>query len=143
MSLPQDGRLAGIDYGTVRVGIAITDPGQRLASPFENYTRGTLEADAVWFQRFVEEESVVGLVVGLPLHVSGDESEKSLEARQFGKWLTETTELPIEFQDERYTSTEAESQLIAANMTRKRRKQRLDMVAAQMILSAYLNRRRG
>ncbi len=76
--------------------------------------------------------------MGLPCHVSGAESQKSIEARTFGKWLSRTTELPVTFRDERYTSVDAEQHLQAANLTKKRRKARLDMLAAQIMLSAYL-----
>jgi putative holliday junction resolvase len=77
-------------------------------------------------------------VVGLPVHLSGLESRKSQEARQFGKWLGETTAVPVVFFDERFTSAEAEQHLVAADMTRKKRKQRLDKIAAQILLAAYL-----
>ena len=139
--LPRKGRLAGIDYGTVRIGIAISDPGQLLASPFENYNRGDDHADARYFRNLVDEESLVGFVIGLPIHLSGDESEKSQEARAFGKWLSGVTQKPIAFNDERYTSVDAEAQLMAANLTKKRRKARLDMLAAQMILKSFLDAR--
>ena len=88
-SLPQQGRVAGIDFGTVRIGIAISDPGRSIASPLENYTRQGLEQDARRFRRLVAEENVALFVVGLPVHLSGQESRKSQEARQFGKWLQE------------------------------------------------------
>lgn len=132
------GRIAGIDYGTVRIGIAISDPDQTLASPLENYTRRGLEQDARRFQRLVAEESVTLWVVGLPVHLDGRESQKSNEARQFGQWLAELTGVPVEFFDERFTSSEAEQFLLHAELTSKRRKKRLDMVAAQILLSAYL-----
>ncbi len=139
--MPREGRLAGVDYGTVRIGVAISDPGQILASPFDNYTRRGDKLDAEWFCEFVESESVIGFVVGLPIHLSGDESEKSVEARTFGRWLRELTQLPVAFNDERYTSVDAEQKMINAKLTRKRRKERLDMLAAQQILSTYLERR--
>jgi putative holliday junction resolvase len=132
------GRVAGIDYGTVRIGIALSDPGRSIASPIENYTRRNPELDAQRFQRLVKEESVTQFVVGLPVHLDGRESQKSFEARQFGKWLTEITGVPVDFFDERFTSTEAENLLINAEMTSKRRKKRLDMLAAQIMLTAYL-----
>lgn len=132
------GRIAGIDYGTKRIGIAISDRRQKLASPLENYTRSGKEADARRFQRLAKEEEVGLFVVGLPVHLSGLESQKSLEARAFGKWLGETTGVPVAFFDERFSSSEAERHLLAAEMTSKRRKARLDMLAAQILLSAYL-----
>ena len=137
--LPTAGRLSGIDYGEVRIGVAITDPRQIIASPFENYTRQGEGRDAIWFREFIETESVVGFVVGLPLHLSGDESKKSFEARKFGAWLTKETGLPVAFCDERYTSVDAEEKMVAAKLTKKRRKARLDMLAAQIILKSYLD----
>lgn len=135
------GRIAGIDYGTKRIGIAISDPSQSIASPYENYDRRGTEADAKRFQRLVLEDDIVLFVVGLPLHVSGDESPKSLEARKFGKWLAEQTEIPVTFFDERYTSSQSEELLIGIDMSRKQRKKRLDMLAAQLILQSFLERR--
>lgn len=132
------GRVAGIDYGTVRIGIAISDPGGTFASPLENYTRRDERQDARRFQRLVEEEAVQRFVVGLPVHLDGRESQKSIEARAFGKWLTDTTGLPVDFFDERFTSAEAEHALLDAQLTKKRRKKRLDMLAAQIMLTAYL-----
>jgi putative Holliday junction resolvase len=142
-ALPRSGRLAGIDYGTVRIGVAITDPEQRLASPLENYTRRSPASDAAWFRQLAVQERIVGFVVGLPVFGSGDESPKSREARQFGQWLVESTGLPVRYFDERYTSAHAEALLIDADYTRKQRKQRLDKLAAQILLAAYLESSRG
>ncbi|MBN2474540.1 MAG: Holliday junction resolvase RuvX [Pirellulales bacterium] len=132
------GRVAGIDYGTVRVGIALSDPERKLASPYENYTRRGLQQDARRFRQLVADEDVAQFVVGLPIHLDGRESEKSTEARRFGRWLAEETGVPVEYFDERFTSSEAEQFLLGADMTRKRRKRRRDMLAAQIMLSAYL-----
>ncbi len=135
---PQQGRIAGIDFGTVRIGVAITDPTQQLASPLDNYTRRRLDGDAAYFRKLAAEERLAGFVVGLPVHTSGNESEKSSQARQFAKWLAETTALPVRLFDERYTSAYAEEALLAAGLTKKRRKERLDKLAAQIMLVAYL-----
>jgi putative holliday junction resolvase len=132
------GRVAGIDFGTVRIGIAVSDPDRTIASPYENYTRRDPDQDRRRMTRLVEEEDIKLFVVGLPIHLDGRESQKSLEARQFGQWLTDATGVPVEFFDERFTSREAEQFLLGAEMTSKRRKKRLDMVAAQILLAAYL-----
>jgi len=137
-SLPVKGRLVGIDFGTVRIGIAISDAEHRLASPYENYTRRDREADGRYFVELVSAENVAGFVIGLPVHGSGEESAKSLEAREFGSWLYSLTALPVTFYDERYTTAQAEQLLNIAELTSKRRKKRLDMVAAQIILTSYL-----
>ncbi len=135
---PRAGRVAGIDFGTVRIGIAVSDPARTIASPYENYTRRGTEQDARRFQRLVAEEQVSLFVVGLPVHLDGRESEKSLEARRFGEWLGEVTGVPVVYFDERFTTTQAEQVLLEAQMTRKRRKKRMDMLSAQIMLSAYL-----
>jgi len=137
--LPRSGRLAAIDYGTVRLGVAITDPDQRLSSPLENYTRRGKDADAAWLLELSKAERIVGFVVGLPVHISGDESQKSREARQFAKWVGEITSLPVALFDERFTSAQAEALLLEAELTKKRRKERLDKLAAQILLATYLD----
>lgn len=135
---PSTGRLAGIDFGEVRVGIAVSDPGRIIASPWETYTRRNAQVDAEYFRQFVAQERIVGFVVGLPVHMSGEESPKSREARNFAQWLGEVTGLPICFQDERYSTAEANRQLADAHSGRKQKKQRRDMLAAQMILTGFL-----
>ncbi len=140
---PAEGRLAGVDFGTVRIGIAVSDPARTLASPYENYTRRGPANDARYFQRLVAEEKIAGFVIGLPVHTTGHESQKSHEARQFGQWLTEVTQRPVCYYDERFTSREATYLLEEAQLTKKKRKQRLDMLAAQLLLSAFLESDQG
>jgi putative Holliday junction resolvase len=135
---PAQGRIGGVDYGTVRIGLALTDPDRTMASPMEVYTRRNLQLDADYFRRLTKEERIALWVVGLPLHLDGRESQKSGEARRFGKWLTEITSLPHELFDERFSSAQAEELLMAAELTSKKRKQRLDKLAAQIMLTAYL-----
>lgn len=132
------GRVAAIDYGTVRIGVAVTDARRTLASPLENYTRRDLAADARHFRELAERERIVLFVVGLPVHLDGHESQKSLEARRFGDWLHVATDRPVEYFDERFTSAQAEQLLLAAELTKKRRKERLDKLAAQILLSSWL-----
>jgi putative Holliday junction resolvase len=131
-------RIAGIDYGTVRIGIATADLEIGIAGPYETYARRSERLDAEYFRRLATEELIGRFVVGLPVHTSGHESQKSTEARSFGKWLTELTGVPVEFFDERYTSAEAEQLLQSVGLTKKRRKERLDQLAAQIMLTAYL-----
>jgi putative holliday junction resolvase len=132
------GRLAGVDFGTVRVGLAITAPRRTIASPWLSYTRRNAELDAREFRRLAADEGVTLWVVGLPVHLSGQESQKSAEARRFGAWLSEVTGVPVTFFDERFSTREAEGYLAEGHLTRKRRKKRIDMLAAQVMLAAYL-----
>jgi putative Holliday junction resolvase len=130
--------LAGIDYGTVRIGIALADTEVRIAGPFENYNRRSPKLDAEYFQTFAREERIDRFVVGLPVHLSGAESEKSREARAFGEWLAATTGVPVEYFDERYTTSQADEILGGAKLTKKQRQARRDQLAAQIMLTAYL-----
>ncbi len=136
--LPGMGRLLGVDFGTVRVGIAICDENQSIASPMETWARRNEKLDREYFQMLVARERAVGIVVGLPLHMSGDESQKSKEAREFGKWLAEVTKLPVIYVDERYSTAHANEILATGNLTAKQRKARIDKIAAQAILATYL-----
>lgn len=140
-ALPPQGRLLGLDYGTRRIGTAISTPDQTIASPLENYELRGGPADAAFLREQVREYRVVGLVVGLPLHAGGEEGEKAREARDFGAWAGEVTGLPVEFFDERYTTAAAEDLLREAGLNRRQRQARLDKLAAQLMLQAYLERR--
>jgi putative holliday junction resolvase len=132
-------RLLGVDFGSVRIGIAVSDPDRKLAFPLEVRERQGGEADAAFFRMLVAREEVAGLVVGLPVHLDGREGDKAREARAFGTWLARQTGLPVVYHDERFTTVAAESALWQAGLTHKRRKQRRDKVAAQMLLQAYLD----
>jgi putative holliday junction resolvase len=131
-------RIAGIDYGTVRIGIALADTEVGIATPFANYNRQTQKLDAAYFCALADEEKIARFVIGLPVHLDGGESQKSSEARGFGEWLTRATSVPIEFFDERFTTAEADELLAAAKLTKKQRQARRDQLAAQIMLTAYL-----
>jgi len=137
------GRLLGVDFGTVRVGLAVSDPDRLIASPLETYVRRDAKADAAYFVNCVREERIVGLVVGLPLHTGGEEGIKAKEARAFGHWLGEATGLPVVYWDERCTTAAAEDALRDAGLSHRKRKDRLDRVAAQIILQSYLDATRN
>lgn len=138
VSIPAKGRIAGIDFGKARIGIALSDPDRVLATPWGVYQRRGTEQDARYFRQFVEREKVVLFVVGLPVHCDGSESESSLAVREFGKWLEETTNTPVVFMDERFSTQTADTWLRAAQLSRKQRQERLDKLSAQIILTAYL-----
>lgn len=131
-------RIAGIDFGTVRIGIALADTEVGIAGPFENYNRRSLALDADYFQTLVKEERIGRFVVGLPVHLHGGESQKSQEARKFGEWLENSTGVEVEYFDERFTTSEADRILGDAKLTKKQRQARRDQLAAQIMLTAYL-----
>ena len=137
--LPRQGRLLGLDYGTKRLGVALSNSEQTIATPLETYVRRDETQDARHLVQVVEEYRVAGLVVGLPVHMSGDEGEKAREARAFGRWAAEITKLPVAFADERYTSAMADEHLRAAHLGPKKRQTLRDMLAAQIVLQAFLD----
>ena len=137
---PKTGRLLGLDYGTRRVGAAVSNDEQTIASPLETIVRGSDEQLVQRLRQLIEDYSVVALVVGLPLHMGGEEGVQARNAREFGRRAAEATGLPLAFHDERLTTARAEEHLLAANLTSKKRRQRRDMLAAQMMLQSYLDR---
>jgi putative Holliday junction resolvase len=138
LALPCPGRLLGIDYGTVRIGVAISDPQQTLSSPWVVYQRQTTPKMAKFFTDLILAERIVGLVVGLPIHNSGAPSEKSREATRFAAWLQQTTQCPTVLYDERFTTALARELLNQSSLSGKKRKERLDKIAAQVLLTSYL-----
>lgn len=135
--LPRHGRLAAIDLGTVRIGIAVCDPSQTWTSPHETWNRRP-GMEEKYFRELCKRERIVGFVVGLPLHNDGRESQISLAARNFAQWLKSTLRLPVTLFDERFSSSQAAALLEQMEVTEKKKKQRLDQLAAHIILEAYL-----
>lgn len=138
--IPRRGRLMGVDYGTRRIGIAVCDPDQTLASPAETIESHGPEADRSSYRRVIEKWGPRAIVVGLPLHADGGESPMSIQARLHAAWLHATFELPCLMHDERYTSLEASAVLYEQDATNKQRKSRIDNIAASLLLQSYLDR---
>ena len=138
---PAYGRLLGIDYGDKRMGFAISTPEQTISSPIENYTRRTSALDLIQIRHWCEEYVVKGIVIGLPIHMNGLESQKSAHCRRFAAWLYSQLGLPTAMHDERCTTAVVIDQLIELDLSRQQRKKKLDMLAAQVLLESYLNSR--
>ena len=141
--MPARGRLMGVDYGTVRIGLAVSDREQSLASPIAMFRSRSDEHDRGEYRKLIDKWEPVALVVGLPLHVSGDESKMSARARQHAAWLHATFKLPCTVADERFTSQEAEASLYEMDATNAQRKGRIDGIAATYMLQGYLDRQRA
>jgi len=139
--VPRHGRLLGLDFGTVRIGLAVCDEEQRLAVPLETYTRRDPERDARHLTSVLRDYRIVGLVIGLPLHMGGEEGKKAGEARRFGAWAGSIARLPVAFWDERLTTSQADEHLEAANLSPKKRKLLRDKIAAQIMLQSFLDSR--
>jgi putative Holliday junction resolvase len=133
------GRVLGLDFGTKRIGAALSDPRRLIATPLEVYARRTPVREATHFQQLVEDEGVDRIVVGLPLHTGGGEGDLAVLARAWGAWLSDVTHRPVHFYDERYTSVDAEQLLRSHGLRMKDRQARRDMLAAQIFLQSYLD----
>ena len=132
-------RILGLDYGTRRVGAALSDPGRTIAFPAEVYALRGDEHDARHYREVVAEHEVERIVIGLPLHTSGREGQLATLARTFGDWLAAVTGRPVVYYDERYSTVEAEQRLLDAGLTRQKRKALRDQLAAQIMLQGYLD----
>ena len=130
----------GIDFGTVRIGIALSDPMRIISSPFETYLRKNETADVDYILNIVNTQNVKTIVFGLPLNMDGTEGETALKVRNFAELIKKNCDCEIVFQDERLSSMEAEEILINSNVKREKRKQLIDKLAAQIILQTYIER---
>lgn len=138
---PDAGRLLAIDYGTKRVGLAISDADGRVATPLETVARKDDRGVARRIARIVEREGITGLVLGEPRRLDGTRGEAAERVARFAHRLEETTGLPVERVDEALTSVEAERLLRAAGIDPAAEPGRVDAVAAQILLQEVLDRR--
>lgn len=134
-------RYLAIDHGTRRIGLAICDAGETLASPLCVLDGRTDVLPRI--ARIVRQEGVEALVVGLPLNMDDSEGPQAAKAKAFGERLGRDLALPVHFQDERLSSFGAEEKLEPAGYSRARKRDRLDAVAAAEILGAFLEAKAG
>ena len=133
------GRVLGLDLGARRIGLALSDPGGQIAFPEGYLDRKDLEKDLEALGTLASERGVTRIVVGLPRLLDGREGTGAAAARRFAAALAEATALPVELQDERLTTAEAERALREAPARRRRgRKRVLDAMAATLLLRSYL-----
>ena len=135
------GRLIGLDIGDVRIGVAVSDPLGIVATPKAVITRTSDAADAEAVAEAVREANAVTIVAGLPLNQHGEVGPQAEKALAFIEMLKETIEIPIETIDERFTTAIAHHALAQGNVKSKKRKGKVDQVAAQQILQTFLDRR--
>ena len=138
--LPRQTRLLGLDLGEKTIGLAISDPGLTIASPIDTIRRGKFTRDAETLIALIEDRKVGGLVIGLPLNMDGTEGPRCQSTRQFAVNFMEKLDIPIAFWDERL-STAAVQRLLTdeADMTRKRRGEVVDKMAAAYILQGAID----
>lgn len=134
-------RIMALDIGDRTIGVACSDEGLVLASPVETITRRGPKADSMRVDALVKERGVTRVIAGLPLTLRGDEGPQSAKVNEFVEVLRRRLKVPVEMFDERLTTREAERTLIAADMSRARRKEIIDQMAAVLILQTWLDAR--
>ena len=133
-------RLLGLDVGTKTIGMALSDTTLLVATPLDTIRRTRFRDDVQRLAAEIEKHHVGGIVVGLPIGMDGNETPRTQGVRQFAKNLLEHIDKPVAFWDERLSTAAVERQMIDADLSRKRRAEIIDKVAAAYILQGLLDR---
>jgi len=137
---PERGGLIGLDLGTKTIGVAASDPDRKVATGVTTIARTNFTADANKLLALAAERRAVGFVLGLPVNMNGSEGPRAQSTRAFARNLSKLTELPIALWDERLSTAAVERELIAADVSRKKRAAVIDQHAAAFILQGALDR---
>ncbi len=132
-------RKMGLDYGDVRIGIAMSDMLGIIANGYETYSRKNEEDDLIYLAKVIKDNQVDTVVMGLPKNMDGTSGERVELTKQFGDKLATQANVKVVYLDERLTSVSAERLLIEADVRREKRKQVIDKIAATIILQNYLD----
>ena len=135
-------RIVGLDIGQKRIGIALSDLLGLTAQGVETYHRKNLEADYQYLVQFIKENDVGSMVVGLPKNMNNSLGFKAEEIQNFITGLTQKVDIPVFWVDERLTTVSAERMLVDADISRKKRKNVVDKIAAVLILQLHLDKTR-
>jgi putative holliday junction resolvase len=138
-SVPQGARLIGLDVGTKTIGMALSDTRLMIASPLDTIRRKRFRDDMTALFAAIDRHGVGGVVIGLPLALSGGDTPRTQSVRAFARNLLALRELPALLWDERLSTAAVTREMIAADMTRKRRAEIVDKVAAAYILQGCLD----
>ncbi|MDA3813757.1 MAG: Holliday junction resolvase RuvX [Candidatus Cloacimonetes bacterium] len=129
-------RLMGIDFGEVRIGIALSDPLQIISQPFRVIPNNDNTLSEI--QDIIKTEEVEKIILGLPLNLDGEDTKKTLEVREFAEILISNIDVPVIFWDERYSSVEANEELEEMGYSFAESRKVIDKVAASIILKRYM-----
>jgi putative Holliday junction resolvase len=133
-------RWMGLDLGERRIGIAVSDPLGITAQGVSVYERkGSRKQEVEFFQNLFHTYEVKEVILGLPKNMNGSEGPSAEKARSFGQWLTEQFEIKVVYWDERLSTSSAQQVMIAADVSRRDRKGKIDQLAATIILQNYLD----
>ena len=138
--LPPEGALLGLDPGTKTIGVAVSDGLRMTATSLETVRRTKFTRDVARLREIVSGRNIVGAVIGLPRNMDGSEGPRAQSVRAFARNIVEHLGLPVALWDERLTTVAAERTLLEADLSRKRRAEVIDAVAAQYILQGALDR---
>jgi putative Holliday junction resolvase len=138
-AVPSGVRLMGLDVGTKTIGLALSDTRLVIASPLDTIRRGRFRDDMATMFALADRHGVGGLVIGLPLSLAGGDSPRTQSVRQFARNVLAIRDMPMAFWDERLSTAAVTREMIAADMTRKRRAEIVDKVAAAYILQGCLD----
>ena len=138
--LPKNQRILGLDLGEKRIGVAVSDKLQTIATPIKIINRKKFTADAELLFQIIDENEVGGVVIGLPINMDGTEGAKCQSVRQFGRNMLKIRDIPIYFQDERMSSQAVTRTMNLAEMGHTRQKELVDKLAASYILQGLLER---
>jgi putative Holliday junction resolvase len=136
-------RVLGIDFGDRHIGLAVSDELGLTAQALESYHTKSEKEDKTYFKRLVEQYNIEKIVLGFPLRMDGTLGTRALKTQDFAQWLEKTLKLPVILWDERLTTKQALRILSQQKMKRKAKKGKKDQISAIIILSAYLESKRG
>lgn len=137
-ALPQGGRMIALDVGTKTIGTALCDAGWTIASPADLIRRSKFSVEKALLAKMIAAQSVKGIVIGLPLSLDGSDSPRTQSTRAFARNV-EPLGLPILLWDERWSTQAVERQMIAADVSRAKRAERVDSAAAAYILQGAID----
>ena len=140
MRLAPRERILGLDVGAKTIGLAVSDPARSLATPISTIRRTKLAVDTRSLLEVINEFDVGALIVGLPVNMDGSEGPRCQSVRQFVANIEEVVNLPVALWDERLSTAAVTREMIAADVTRKRRSEAVDKLAASYILQGALDR---
>ena len=132
-------RILGIDYGDARIGLALSDESETIASPLATYQAQSMRKSIDYIASLAKDRGVERIVVGLPINMDGSLGERASKTKAFGENLARVSGIEVCYKDERLTTVAAERTLIECSVRREKRKEVIDTVSAQIILQSYLD----
>lgn len=134
-----EGRILALDLGKKRIGLALSDPLGITAQGLDTLQRTNIREDMAALARLIDGHGVTMVLIGNPLHMSGDESRQSAHAREFAARIEERVRVPVQFWDERLTTVEAQRVLHESGISSRKRARSVDRLSAVILLESYLD----